>query len=168
MGYFDGLVSVSFKKRNDGKTIFYPYGRAGYILSEDSEKKAKDFLKRYYVISIFAIIVLTILFKMYALISLIFICPYYFFNIKKFIVNSERVTQRTALEEKVKRMAVSMGLPMCILMLLGSLLMTSISIFAIFSSEVRLVGVLGTLLFGLGLIQSVFLVKYSSFLSKKK
>lgn len=50
MGYYDRAIDASFKKRDDGKLVYYPYAYFGpkYILSKDSETRIRKFLNIYY------------------------------------------------------------------------------------------------------------------------
>jgi len=58
MGYFDGLVSSSFKKDGSGRTVYYAWGifGTGRVLADArAEEKLRAFLKKYYI----AVILLT-------------------------------------------------------------------------------------------------------------
>ncbi len=63
MGYFDGLVSGSFKKDVESNTVFYPWGimGKGYILrTAGEEEKLRGALKLNYMIMLPAIILIQI------------------------------------------------------------------------------------------------------------
>lgn len=168
MGYFDGLVNVSFKKADDGKTIFYPYGSfsAGYIVSEDKESAAKTFLKKYYIISLIVIIIAIVFFKLFALALSIFFIPIYYFKVKKIIVGAEPTQQKNTYKERIKNMAKAFGPVISLVMLIIDLIMLGASVVCVFIPQARAIGIVGALFFGAGLIQTVFLVKYS--LEEKK
>lgn len=170
MGYFNGLTNAWFKKTADGKAIFYPRGKfgSGYILSEEAELKIKTFLKRYYMISLPIIILSVILFGIYAFALLLFVIPFYEIKIRRLLSNAEKTQEKMTFSEVTKNMAVSMGIPTSILMLTASLLITATSVFCIFLPKGRLIGILGTLFFGLSLIISIYLLKYSIKFKKSK
>ncbi len=55
MGYFDGLTNASFKKNEEGKTIFFPWGVLGkgrILPDEATETKVRAFVSRYYKVSL--------------------------------------------------------------------------------------------------------------------
>ena len=61
MGYFDALSSVSFKTTQDGRNVFFPWGRfgRGYELrSQDEYRRLKDGLSVYYLVGIAAAILM--------------------------------------------------------------------------------------------------------------
>lgn len=164
MGYFDGLTNAWFKKTDGGKTIFYPYGRfgsKGYILSKDSEENIRKFLKRYNMISLFIIILSVYLFGLYTFILLFFFIPFYSIKMRRLLSNAEKTQEKMKFNEVIKNMAVAMGVRTSIVMFVGALLMTSAAIFCIFMRGARLISILGTLFFGLCLLQSIFLIRYS-------
>ena len=54
MGYFEGLTNGNFKKDRDGNTIFFPWGILGkgrVLPDEQTEKKVRTFVSRYYKVS---------------------------------------------------------------------------------------------------------------------
>jgi purine-cytosine permease-like protein len=162
MGYYDSLINASFKTNQDGKSIFYAYGtRSGYILSEDDTTKVKRFLKRYYRGTIIAVVVSVVLFGAYTFLLLLFIVPYYFINIKKFLLNAKKTHERRSMNERIQIMGRSSGVKTCVWLLVGGILMMGCSIYCIFLPEVRLIGILGTLLFGLGTPQFILMLKYA-------
>jgi hypothetical protein len=55
MGYFEGLTNASFKKDQEGKTIFFPWGVLGkgrILPDEPTETRVRAFLSRYYKVSL--------------------------------------------------------------------------------------------------------------------
>ena len=92
--------------------------------------------------------------------------PIYFIKIKKSIVNAELTSTKNTYKDRVRNMAKAFGPVISIIMLTISLIMVVASIVCIFVPEARVMGIIGTLFFGLGLIQAVFLVKYA--LGEKK
>jgi len=161
MGYFDGLTSASFKKTEEGKTVFFPNGKmgAGYILSEEQENKIKRFIKGYYMVCLPITIIAVIIFKVYALLLLVIEIPFYYITINKMLKNTEKSKEKLTMKDTVNNMGKSMGLTVSILMFLGSLLMTSLGIICITIPEAKIIGIIGTLFFGLGLVESILLIR---------
>jgi uncharacterized membrane protein len=59
MGYFDALTDGSFKKTQNGRIAFYPWGAlgTGYILpDEQTHLRVRGFVKRYLLVSLPAIV----------------------------------------------------------------------------------------------------------------
>jgi hypothetical protein len=54
MGYFDGLTNASFKKDENGNTVFFPWGvfGKGRVLDESTEARVRRFVSLYYKISL--------------------------------------------------------------------------------------------------------------------
>ena len=51
MSYFDGLVNAAFKKTEDGKVAYYPWGVMGkglVIPDEVHERQLRKFIKAFY------------------------------------------------------------------------------------------------------------------------
>lgn len=51
MSYFDGLVNAAFKKTEDGKVAYYPWGVMGkglVIPDEAHERQLRKFIKAFY------------------------------------------------------------------------------------------------------------------------
>ena len=163
MGYLDGLTNSWFKKRDDGNVTFYPYGKFGngYILSRESELKIKKFLTECYTIFFPVAILCAVLFRIFAFVFLLFFIPYYSIKIRQLVSNSEKTQEKMRFNEPLENMAKSMGAGISIFILVGSFVMTSLAVFFIFQPGSRLVGILCALFFGLCLLQSIFMVKYS-------
>jgi len=163
MGYFDGLTSAGFKKREDGKTIFYPYGvfGCGYIVSQEKESKIKKFLMKYYTISFIAIIVSFVLLGPLAFVLFPILLPLYAVTIRQLLLNEEKTQEKMKYGDGLKNMAASMGIRTSILLLVGAIVMEAGSIFSFFITDNRLMSIFCTVLFGLALLQTIFLVKYS-------
>lgn len=169
MGYFNALTNSWFKKAENGRIIFYPYGRLGhgYIISIEDEFKIKRFLNRYNIISFTIIITSVILFGIYSFVLLIFFIPFYSIKINRTLLNAKKTEEKMKLGEALKNVSASMGIPTCIFIFILCLLMTGMSIFSIFISKLKLAGILGVLFFGLCLLHSTFLLYYSIKLKKK-
>jgi len=170
MGYYEGLINGWFKKSGDNNLIFYPYGKfgSGYIVSGDDEIKIRRFLGAYLKISLVLSLVCVFFFGVFALLLLIFFIPFYSINIGKLLTTAERTQENLTLRELTENMATSMGVPTSICLLIASILLVGASIAIIYLRENILVGIVGILFFGLALLQSIFLVKYSIEAKKKK
>ena len=96
MGYFDKFVDASFKKRDDGKLVYYPYANFGpkYILSKDSEARIRVFLKIYYIFAITIPVFLVILNRnLLAFISIIFIVVFYLIGVTVILSISDKTVE---------------------------------------------------------------------------
>jgi len=162
MSYFDGLVNASFKKRDDGQTIFYPFGviGSGYVLSEDSERKIRAFLKWYTKICLTSVILVLIISRYYVIFLLPIFFAVYLFKIHHFLSGATRIPGRMTIAEYSKNMAYSMGLPMCVMLLVLGLLAFFASFICLFIPRGRWAGLLGVVFFGACLAQSIFMVRY--------
>ena len=169
MGYFEGLTGASFKKTEDEKTVFFPHGKfgAGYILTEEEEYKIKRFIKTYYMISFPIIIIAVTIFKVYALFLLVIEIPFYLIIIKKMLKSSEKSKEKLTIKDTTNNMGKSMGLAVSILLLIASLLMTTMGVLCLTIPKGRIIGVIATAFFGIGVVQSVFLIR-ASIKNKKK
>jgi hypothetical protein len=163
MGYYKGLVDSYFRKSSEGNLIFYPYGKfgSGYIIIDDDQIKIKKFLNRYLKISFPLILLSVFLFGIYAFVLLFIFILFYSIKIKNLLANAKRTREKIKIKEILRNMAVSMGIPTSIFMLIASILMVGGSAFVLFYRNEKLIGILGLLFFGIGLCQSAFLVKYS-------
>jgi len=161
VGYFDGLTSTSFKKTEEGKTVFFPNGKlgSGYLISEEQEFKIRRFIKGYYMISLPLTVIAVIIFKIYALFLLVIEMPLYYITIKKMLRNTEKSKEKLTMKDTVGNMGKSMGLAVSILMFILSLLMTGLGVLCITLPETKIIGIIGTLFFGLGLVESIFLIR---------
>jgi hypothetical protein len=68
MGYFEGLVSSSFKTTEDGRRLFFPWGvlGRGYTVgSEEHYSRLRNQVKAYTVVSLLAVIVTPNFFRGY-------------------------------------------------------------------------------------------------------
>lgn len=165
MGYLDGFVNSSFKKTGKDKSIFYPYGilGSGYSVSKDKETEIKRFLKILYAAYWIAFLIIVLLFKSRVLWLVLLGLPWYYIKIKSLLKGTERTQERTSLGEQTERMAVANGLFVNIIFLGMSILMTGASILLLFlpNSRAKHVGILGVVFFGVCLLFTTALVKYS-------
>ena len=163
MGYFDGLLGASFRKTADGKTIFYPFGMSGssYALSEDGDRKIRAFLKRYMLLSLIVLILAMLIFRSYGLFLLVVLLPVYMHKISGLLSTEERISKRPTIRDSASNMACTMGLSTCVLLLIVNCILFLASIVCLCYLQAIWVGILGVILFGLGVVHSSLLVKHS-------
>ena len=172
MGYFEGMADAWFKKKEDGKTIFYPNGifSSGYIISTEDRSKIKKFLKKYYFLSAVIIPVflwLTTFISYYALIGLILYIIFYHLRIRELLINAKKTREKMNYFEVWKSMAIAMGIPISVFIFIACLFMIILFGFKLIYSGLDLSGIFLTLFLGFGLIVSIFLVYYSIRYRKK-
>ena len=152
MGYFDGLTASSFKTDEKGNTIFYPWGifSSGYILPDDIKDDFRKRIKRSIMFFGPLIILLTILFKIWAILGL----PLYFLGytiwIKKqttgLTVSSEKLTFSDATTNSSR----SHNLITLWLAEIGAVLFVIAGIIILVNSPKKwIIGLLGIVFFGL-------------------
>jgi len=158
MGYSDVLIDTIFKKTDDGKTIFYPYGisGSGYIVSQDSEKKIKIFLGKYFLITFILVFIAIWLSKIFAIISLFFALPFYYIRIKYLLSDAKKTEKKIKFIDITKKTVMAMGIPKIVQMLIGTLLLFTGSIFMIFSPKDRIIGITGAIFTGFCLLCTTF------------
>ena len=103
MGYFDGLTSSSFKKDKSGNICFYPWGvfGKGYVLPDEaSEMRIRGFVRRYYMISLPAIIVVgSVVGWLYAFITLPILIAWYLIKCRSLIYDFAVVNEKLTIRE---------------------------------------------------------------------
>ena len=164
MGYIDGLINSGFKKIENGKSLFYPYGKFGYgyIVDSNTEIGIKQFLKHYYMFSFPIIVIFAILFKSFVFISLFIFIPIYLIRIKQILSISKKSEEKIKYKDVTRNMATSINMPTAFVIFLGSLVMLCVTIFNIvFLRHKELMDIAGVAFFGMCFLQSFFLVKYS-------
>lgn len=153
MGYFDGLVSGSFKKDETGQTVFFPYGvfgRGKLAPSEDAAQSLKSGLKIYYMIALPVIIVVSILagFLM-SLGAAAALMVVYEVWVRAKTSGWARSRARLTYAESTTNSANALGKGLLILLLVCSLVfVVAGAAIAITRPEARLVGLLSTVFFG--------------------
>ncbi|MDI6759062.1 MAG: hypothetical protein QMD94_05275 [Candidatus Omnitrophota bacterium] len=92
MGGLDKYVDASFKKRDDGKLVYYPYANFGpkYILSTESEARIRTFLKIYYIFGIGTPILVSLRSILLGFLSLILVISFYLVGITIILSSSEK------------------------------------------------------------------------------
>ena len=162
MGYFDRLIGSAFSNSTDGKTVFYPYGilGSGYELSEKNNRKIRVFLKRYVVVSLIVLIISFLFFRAYGLFLLVALLPVYMHKISSLLSTQAKLSGRLTFRDSARNMARSMGLPTCILLLIGNCILLLGSMVCVAYSQNIWVGILGVVFFGVGVVHSSFLIKY--------
>jgi Na+/H+-translocating membrane pyrophosphatase len=182
MGYYDGLVDVNFKRLEDDKIVFYPHGilDSGYILNDEQTQNAKSYLKKYYKLLSFIIPIIAVLILAFK-ISIIYAIPIticgiitamgiYYSQIRRFLRSAERTQEKQGLKERVQIMATSMGMGGTIMLLIGNLVLTAVSLFMFFhpSLQEKIIGAASSIFFGVGLILSTYELLYLIRLIRKR
>ena len=167
MGYISGLTNSSFKKLNDDRFIFFPYGIIGYgyIVSKEEKENIASFLCKYYLIIFTGIVLLFLLsfiIKLYLLFSFLLLTIWYSVKVNKIIrhkevVTKEKLTKR--MRSSIKNMGQSMGKFISCLLFLGSLSLLIPSLWLLIRRNIA--GIVGVLFFGLTSFFTLFLVIYS-------
>jgi hypothetical protein len=126
MGYFDGLVSGSFKRDDAGRTLFYPYGilgRGKRVPTEEEAQSLKSALKTVYMVILPLIIVLAALrayIASFAIVVLFMIA--YRIWISRKTAGWEFSDVKMTYAESAGNSAVALGSGWLICLLIGSLL----------------------------------------------
>lgn len=153
----------------DGRAIFppYPFSRTAYILSRSDEKRVKRFILKASIIGFF---IFAVAFEFYSkkvsFVVLFAWIIFYFVKINQLMAHSEKSRLMT-----LKDRAKMLGLRGSTGLFIAALIATSAGIFISTFPDpaTKFLGILVTLLFGLSLIQTVFLIVYAfQFTMKKK
>jgi len=153
MGLLDGSINILFKKKENGGTIFFPYGRfcSGYVVNESDEKSIKNFLKKYYITSfLLAIVFMGIFRATFVFILIPIFIVWYFLGISKFLVGREKTNEKMTTREAFENYLASSNSNVNLFLMLVSLLATIGSAW-VFPQE-REEGLIGLILFGGGTI----------------
>jgi hypothetical protein len=92
MGSLDKYVDASFKKMDDGKSVYYPYAHFGpkYILSRESDVRIRAFLKIYYVFAVGIPILVSLRSVILGFLSLLLVVSFYLIGITIILSISEK------------------------------------------------------------------------------
>lgn len=163
MGYFDGLIASGFKKLDDGRFVYYPYGifGQGYIISADDATRIRRFVRLNLFIFPPIFVVAFYLFRLYGLVASLLYILFYYYKIHGLLANSEKTHDRMSYRENLRNVAISMGLPTCLIFFFLSLVMTIASIIVLLMTEGGVIGIFSTLFFGLAFLQYFFMVEYA-------
>lgn len=152
MGYFDGLVSGSFKKDAQGNSVFYPWGimGKGYILrTVAEEEKLRGALKLNYMIMLPAIIIIQI--AVGAWLNFILV-PVYIVLFTLWVYRTtrglERSFEKITVAESYKSSAKAHNLPTLIILEICAIGFVAIGVWMIVEGEPLFMPVLCILLFG--------------------
>jgi hypothetical protein len=153
MGYFDGLVSGSFKQDDTGRTLFFPYGFLGkgkLSPSDDAAQSLKSSLKIYYMIALPVIIVVSIAAGfLVSLAAAAVLMVLYEIWIRSKTSGWAQSGARLTYAESSGNSAMALGKGLLILLLVCSLIfVVAGAAMAIIQPEARLMGILSSLFFG--------------------
>src|SRR2546422_1367082 len=153
MGYFDALTDSSFKRGQDGRLTFYPWGvlGTGYILVGDEKyRKVRDSVKRYYLVSLPLVVVLGIVFGwLYAFVALPLILGTYAVAVRRVVSGLETSSERLTIGESYRNQAKGHSLTLLWVFEATSLLFVAIGVLALltdrdaWSSGLAVVGFFG-------------------------
>ena len=156
MGYFDGLASGSIKKDAEGRTVFYPLGvlgRGRVLPNEAAEQRVREFLIRYYKVSLPVIIGLGALVNWLWSAALVPVfMAWFYFGTKSLVAGYPYSDSKLTLKEGYANSAAAhnaftlWALLICsVLFVVGGILMASTA----HATEQRLIGVGSVAFFGL-------------------
>ena len=153
MGYFDGLVSGSFKPDETGRTLFFPYGFLGkgkLAPTEAAAQSLRSSLKVYYMIALPVIIVVSILAGfLVSLLAAAALMALYEVWIRSQTSGWERSGATLTYAESSGNSAMALGTGLLVLFLLGSLVFVGAgAAIAVTQPEERLIGILSMVFFG--------------------
>ena len=155
MGYLDGLIDPFFKSKDSETTIFFPYGigSKGYIISaKEDEPRIRKFLREFYTVSIGGGLVMVAALGIYALWIIVFLLPWYVIEIRRLLIRKEKLQERYSISYMMTTTATSTGLLTCVLLVLGGAGLLGASIWVLLKTDDKLMGIVGSLFFGLGLV----------------
>ncbi|MBI2010609.1 MAG: hypothetical protein HYS86_05575 [Candidatus Chisholmbacteria bacterium] len=159
MGYNEAISHSWFKKTEDGKTLFYPYGifGKGYELSPSEEQIVKQFLLRFNVGALPVITLSVIFFGWYAIIPTVSLILYYLVRVKKLLSTSKESNEKITTGENAMNMARLMGVKDSLVLALLSAIMFGVSLYIVFGiGTYSFMGIFTLLFFGAGLLLSIF------------
>lgn len=133
MGYFEGLAGAAFKKGQEGKTLYYPWGvlGKGRVLPDDeAERRARAFLVRYYKVSIPACALLAVLMGWWgALTAGVVTIAWFLFANRRMVGHLPLSGERLTLKEGYRNSAVLHRASTLWLLLVASALLAAVGIF---------------------------------------
>lgn len=152
MSYFDGLTEASFKKNNEGQTLYYPWGvlGRGYLVTDiEKENQLRKFTKMNYVIILPIVVITQILF---GIIPNLVILPIYMIVfvvlLKKFTAGLPTVTEKLKVGEAYRNSASRHNLFTLIILEIAALLFALAGLLFIIEGRNVLLGVFAVVLFG--------------------
>ena len=169
MGYFDGLASSSFKRDKSGNICFYPWGvlGKGYSLPDEAtEQRIRGFVRRYYMISLPAIIVLgSVVGWLYAFVFLPILIVLYLMKCKSLTSDLSVVNEKLTIRESYTNSANAHNRTTLWLLLIFSLLFVAGGLFMIISDMSgfdKVVGLSCILFFGACGVALFYMIKAKS------
>lgn len=162
MGYFDGLTEASFKKSEQGETLFYPWGvlGKGYIVS-DAKKEAelRKFTKLNYIITLPVVIINQLLFGYLPnLVLLPIYLVIFLVLLKKLTKDLPIANEKLKISESYKNSASKHNLATLIVLALCSLAFTITGILFIIDGRNILLGSFAAILFGLSTVAISYMI----------
>jgi hypothetical protein len=162
MGYFEGLADASFKEDSNGNSVFYPWGvlGKGRILPDEATKtKLRNFIIRYYQVSLPLIIVLVVV-RLWWLGVLLAPASFlwFFFQSKKITKDCQISTEKLSVKESYRNSAKSHNKIMLWLLLLISLFFVFSGVYLFIKGKL-FIGLSTVIFFGLCSAVFIFMLK---------
>ncbi len=153
MGYFDSLVDSSFKTDSKGRTVFFLrgiFGKGCILPTEQKKNDLRNFLKKFYIVSLSAIIGTGITVGWLWFVILVPILLFWsYFGVRKHTKGLERTTERLTWKESCRNSASTQSVKTLWFSFIGSALFVVASIFLLVINSISLIwGILGVLFFG--------------------
>lgn len=164
MGYFDGLADGSFKRTDDGRIIFYPWGilGSGYeIPTDESYREIRQYVKRYLIVSLPLVIALFIFAGwLFAFVALPILFLAYLFKIRNLTREFTKASEKLSLKESYQLQAASHNLGVLWALEIGSIILVLLGIGILFvSREAHFVAIVSILFFGLCSLAIGFMIR---------
>ena len=164
MGYFDGLVSGSFKQDDTGRTLFFPYGVLGggkVAPSAEAAQSLRTTLKIYYMVALPVIIAASVaggfLYSMAAALVLILL---YEIWVRGKTAGWVRSSIKLTYAESSGNSARALGKgTLLALLLMSAVLAASGAIIAIAMPQERLTGIVSVIFFGGCMVAFVYMMR---------
>lgn len=158
MEYYDAIENAWFKKRKDGKYIFYPYGSFGhgYVITEGEAKETKGFIGAFYAIGLLIAIAGIITFKILPIAITIEVLVYYIF-MRKRLKKKERSLIKIRNSEVIENIASKMPIWILIAFMLSALTIFGFMLFMVTVVLETITEKLLTLLFAVFIIYCFWL-----------
>lgn len=166
MGYFDGLADASFKQDSNGNSVFYPWGVLGkgrVLPDAETHATLRTFIKRYYMVTLPVIIVLSVLRLWWLLLpAAIGLLAWFLLTTRSLLRNCPVSEEKLTLKEGYSNSAASHNKPTLWALLVVSLLMSLGGVLLLITGK-ALIGVALIGLFGLcsGVFVYMLRVKYA-------
>ncbi len=163
MNYFESIADSYFKKTNEGKNVFYPWGvlGKGYIIpTEQKTIELRKSFKKGGIISLLFVYFTLYLGKAFGLpVAAGFLILYtfvYYIYIQTITRHMEKTTESLTLTESYFSMSRSLSWLNLILLTTGCLMFVVAGIYVMIQNKGFWIGLSSAIFFGFGLMVSIF------------